>query len=194
MKIHEYQAKAILSRFGIPVPQGRVARTPAKVRQIATRLGGRVAIKAQVYAGGRGKAGGIRVADSPDEAEKLARQILGRRLVTHQTSAEGVPVSKVLVEEVVDIQKELYLGVVVDERSQLPVMMGSPDHVALRLRKWRLTTRQTVLASYAATGFLGAAAITMTLLPIRGAWIVLGAVLVSGLVLAGWLRRIDMSL
>ena len=125
MKIHEYQAKALLAEYGIPVPEGAVANTPAEAKGIAARLGGKVAIKAQVYAGGRGKAGGIKVANSPEEAEKAAGQILGTRLVTHQTTAEGVPVSKVLVEKAMDVKRELYLSIIVDGASRMPVMMAS---------------------------------------------------------------------
>ncbi|MCK4331357.1 MAG: ADP-forming succinate--CoA ligase subunit beta [Dehalococcoidia bacterium] len=125
MKIHEYQAKALLSDFGIPVPEGGVAATPAEAKKIATELGGKVVIKAQVYAGGRGKAGGIKVANTPEEVEKLAGEILGTRLVTHQTTPEGVPVSKVLVEKAVDIERELYLSIIVDNVSRMPVIMAS---------------------------------------------------------------------
>ena len=125
MKIHEYQAKALLSEFGVPVPKGGVAATPVEAKKIAAELGGKVVIKAQVYAGGRGKAGGIKVASTPEEAEKMAGQILGTRLVTHQTTPEGVPVSKVLVEKAFDIERELYLSVIVDNVSQMPVMMAS---------------------------------------------------------------------
>ena len=125
MKIHEYQAKALLSEFGIPVPEGELAATPAEAKKIAAELGGKVVIKAQVYAGGRGKAGGIKVANTPEETEKLAGEILGTRLVTHQTTAEGVPVSKVLVEKAVDVERELYLSIIVDSISRMPVMMAS---------------------------------------------------------------------
>ncbi len=125
MKIHEYQAKALLSEFGIPVPEGRVAATPAEAKKIAAELGGKVVIKAQVYAGGRGKAGGIKVANTPEETEKLAGEMLGTRMVTHQTTPEGVPVSKVLVEKAVDIERELYLSIIVDNVSRMPVMMAS---------------------------------------------------------------------
>ncbi|GAF68520.1 unnamed protein product, partial [marine sediment metagenome] len=120
MKIHEYQAKALLSEFGIPVPEGGVAATPAEAKKIAAELGGKVVIKAQVYAGGRGKAGGIKVANTPEEAEKLAGEILGTRLVTHQTTPEGVPVSKVLVEKTVDVKRELYLSIIIDNVSRMP--------------------------------------------------------------------------
>ncbi|MBA7470923.1 Succinate--CoA ligase [ADP-forming] subunit beta [subsurface metagenome] len=125
MKIHEYQAKEILAKYGVPVPRGGVASTPAEAKKIAAELGGVVVIKAQVYAGGRGKGGGIKTAQSPDEAEKLASQIIGMRLVTHQTSAEGVPVDKVLVEDEGAIVRELYLGIVIDSGKGLPVIMAS---------------------------------------------------------------------
>ncbi|MBM4447085.1 MAG: ADP-forming succinate--CoA ligase subunit beta [Chloroflexi bacterium] len=125
MKIHEYQAKALLSEFGIPVPKGGVANTSAEAKKIAAELGSKAAIKAQVYAGGRGKAGGIKVADNPEETAKLAGQMLGTRLVTHQTTPEGVPVSKVLVEKAVSVQRELYLSIIVDNASRMPVMMAS---------------------------------------------------------------------
>jgi len=125
MKIHEYQAKAILAQFGIPVPRGKVVDSPVQASQVAAELGGKVVLKVQVYAGGRGKAGGIKTAQNPQEAEQLARQMLGSRLVSRQTSAEGVKVSKLLVEEAVNIQRELYLSIVIDNSAQLPVMMAS---------------------------------------------------------------------
>lgn len=125
MKIHEYQAKALMSEFGIPVPRGGVASTPEEAKKIAAELGGKVAVKAQVYAGGRGKAGGIKVAHNPEEAGKLAGQLIGTRLVTHQTTDDGVPVHKVLIEKAVDAKRELYLGLVVDSISRMPVMMAS---------------------------------------------------------------------
>ncbi|MGB2853493.1 MAG: ADP-forming succinate--CoA ligase subunit beta, partial [Dehalococcoidia bacterium] len=125
MKIHEYQAKEILASYGIPVPKGGVAATPAEAKEIASTLGDQVVIKAQVYAGGRGKAGGIKTASSPDEAEKLADQIIGMQLVTHQTSPEGVPVDKVLVEEAAPIERELYLSIIIDSAQGIPVIMAS---------------------------------------------------------------------
>ena len=125
MKIHEYQAKALMSQFGIPVPKGRVAFTPAEARAIAEEIGGKVVVKAQVYAGGRGKAGGIKMADTPEEAEKAASQLLGTRMVTHQTGAEGVAISRVLVEEASEISRELYISVLVDSTMKLPLMMAS---------------------------------------------------------------------
>lgn len=125
MRIHEYQAKELLVQYGIPVSRGKVASTPTEARGIAAEIGGRVVVKAQVYAGGRGKGGGIRIVDSPDEAEKAASQLIGTRLVTHQTGPEGVPVSKVLVEEASDVARELYLSTLVDGTSRVPVMMAS---------------------------------------------------------------------
>lgn len=125
MKVHEYQAKEMFAQFGIPVPRGGVASTPAQARKVAAQIGGEVVVKAQVYAGGRGKAGGIKLASSPEEAERIAGKMLGKRLVTFQTSADGVPVNKVLVEEAVKAERELYLGMVVDGSSRTIVMMAS---------------------------------------------------------------------
>ena len=125
MKIHEYQAKALLAQYAIPVPRGKVASTPAEARTIAAGIGGRVVVKAQVYAGGRGKAGGIKIVDGPAEAEKATSQLVGSKLVTHQTGPEGVPVSKVLVEEASDAARELYLSILIDGSGRLPVMMAS---------------------------------------------------------------------
>ncbi len=125
MKIHEYQAKAIMSQYGIPVPQGGVAGTAAEAKEIAAQLGGEVAIKAQVYAGGRGKAGGIKLAPSAQEAAKLVAEMLGKNLVTHQTSPQGVPIDRVLVEQAIEAEGEFYLGIAIDGSAQLPVMMAS---------------------------------------------------------------------
>ena len=125
MKVHEYQAKALLDRYGIPLPRGKVASTPAAAKEIAAEIGGKVMIKAQVYAGGRGKAGGIKGADNPVEAEREAGRLIGSRLVTHQTGVAGVPVGRVLVEEASDVSRELYLSLLVDSTSRFPVMMAS---------------------------------------------------------------------
>jgi succinyl-CoA synthetase beta subunit len=125
MKIHEYQAKQIMSEYGVPVPRGRVALTPQEARQVAQELGVPVVVKAQIHAGGRGKGGGIKLADTPAQAEKAARQIIGMRLVTHQTGPEGRIVRKVLVEEQVQAERELYLGIVIDGGSARPVVMAS---------------------------------------------------------------------
>jgi succinyl-CoA synthetase beta subunit len=126
VKIHEYQAKNLLSRFGVPVPEGDVAFTPAEAREVATRLGTSVVVvKAQIHAGGRGKGGGVKLAKSPAEAEQLADQMLGMTLVTHQTGPEGRSVGRVLVEEGVGIARELYLGVLIDRASMAPVVIAS---------------------------------------------------------------------
>ena len=114
MKIHEYQAKALLDRYGIRIPRGKMASTPASAKEIATEIDGRVMIKAQVYAGGRGKAGGVRAADTPLEAEREAGDLIGSRLVTHQTGPGGVPVTKVLVAEANEVARELYLGLLIE--------------------------------------------------------------------------------
>ena len=125
MKVHEYQAKAILAEYGIPVPKAGVAATPEEARQIAQDLGGNVVVKAQVHAGGRGLAGGVKVVSSPQEAEAVARDLLGHRLVTHQTGPEGAPVSRVLLEEPAQISKEYYLAVIIDSGARCPVIMAS---------------------------------------------------------------------
>jgi len=125
MKVHEYQAKAILSEYGIPVPKAGVSATPEEARQIAQDMGGNVVVKAQVHAGGRGLAGGVKVVSSPQEAETVARDLLGHRLITHQTGPEGAPVSHVLLEEPVQISKEYYLAVIIDSGARCPVIMAS---------------------------------------------------------------------
>jgi succinyl-CoA synthetase beta subunit len=126
MKIHEYQAKAILAKFGVPVPRGEVVFKKDAARAAAQRLGSPVVVvKAQIQAGGRGKAGGVKLAKSPDEAAKLAEQILGMRLVTPQTGPEGRIVHRLLIEEGLEIKRELYLSVLVDRASGAPVFMAS---------------------------------------------------------------------
>ncbi|MBZ5498557.1 MAG: ADP-forming succinate--CoA ligase subunit beta [Acidobacteriia bacterium] len=127
MKIHEYQAKKILAQFGVPIPRGEVASNPYEVYDIAARLGGTVVVKAQIHAGGRGKGGGVKLAASPAEAEKLAHQIIGMTLVTHQTGPEGRTVRRVLIEEGMRIKKEFYLGIVIDRASQRAVFMTSTE-------------------------------------------------------------------
>ncbi len=128
MKIHEFQAKQILARHGVAVPRGEVATTPAEAGAIAKRLGGEVSVvKAQIHAGGRGKGGGVKVARGTDQAEQFAGQILGMTLVTHQTGPEGRLVQRVLVEEGLQMTRELYLGVVIDRGAGCPVMMASSE-------------------------------------------------------------------
>jgi succinyl-CoA synthetase beta subunit len=126
VKIHEYQAKSVLARFGVPVPQGDVVFTPADARDVAKRLGTPVVVvKAQIHAGGRGKGGGVKLARSPEEAEQLAKQMLGMTLVTHQTGPEGRQVGRVLIEQGLDIARELYLSIVIDRAVQAPVIIAS---------------------------------------------------------------------
>src|SRR5438094_4924778 len=126
MKIHEYQAKALLAKHGVPVPRGEVAFNAAEAGEIARRLGGAVVVvKAQIHAGGRGKGGGVKLAKSADEAERIARDMIGMTLVTHQTGPDGRIVSRVLVEEGLQMTRELYLSVVLDRAAGKPVMMAS---------------------------------------------------------------------
>lgn len=125
MKIHEYQAKTILSGAGVTVPRGDVATTPDKARQIAGDLGGHAVIKAQIHAGGRGKAGGVKVVSSPREAEQVAETMLGTKLVTIQTGSEGMLVENVLVEEVLEVDRELYVAVVIDGSFEGPIVIAS---------------------------------------------------------------------
>jgi succinyl-CoA synthetase beta subunit len=125
MKIHEYQAKTILARHGVPVPRGEVAFTASDAREIASRLGGVVVVKAQIHAGGRGKGGGVKIAKNADEAERIAKDMFGMTLVTHQTGPAGRTVSRVLVEEGLQMSRELYLSVVLDRAAGKLVMMAS---------------------------------------------------------------------
>jgi succinyl-CoA synthetase beta subunit len=126
MKIHEYQAKAILTRYGVTTPRGEVAYTKEEAREAAQRLKSHVVVvKAQIHAGGRGKGGGVKLARSADEAEDIAGHILGMTLVTPQTGPAGRVVKRVLIEEGLDIKRELYLGLLVDRASGLPVFMAS---------------------------------------------------------------------
>ncbi len=126
MKIHEYQGKELLRKFGVPVPRGIVARSPEEAYQAAKELAtDLVVVKAQIHAGGRGKGGGVKLAKSPEEAREIARQMLGMKLVTHQTGPEGREVRVLLIEEGLPIDKEFYLGIVLDRASGRPVFMAS---------------------------------------------------------------------
>jgi succinyl-CoA synthetase beta subunit len=126
MKIHEYQGKAILARYGVPVPRGEVAFSKEDAVEIAKKLGTRVVVvKAQIHAGGRGKGGGVKLAKSPDEAGALAEKMLGMTLVTPQTGPEGRIVKRLLIEEGLDIKRELYLSILVDRATGQPVFMAS---------------------------------------------------------------------
>ena len=126
MKIHEYQAKSVLARYGVPVPRGETVSSATEAADVARRLGGDlVVVKAQIHAGGRGKGGGVKVARSAEEAERLAKQIIGMTLVTHQTGPEGRKVGRVLIEEGLQIDRELYLSVLVDRAAARPVIIAS---------------------------------------------------------------------
>jgi succinyl-CoA synthetase beta subunit len=127
MKIHEYQAKALLARYGVPVPRGEVANTPEEAQAVAEKLGGSVVVKAQIHAGGRGKGGGVKVAKDAADAKAVAEKILGMTLITHQTGPEGRVVKKVLIEETLPIDRELYLGIVLDRAIGKNVFMASAD-------------------------------------------------------------------
>jgi succinyl-CoA synthetase beta subunit len=128
MKIHEYQGKAILGRYGVPVPRGDVAFSAQEAGEVAQRLGGGVVVvKAQIHAGGRGKAGGVKVVKSPSEAEKVAAELIGKTLVTYQTGPSGQVVGRLLIEEGLAIERELYLSMLIDRASQMPVLMVSAE-------------------------------------------------------------------
>ena len=125
MKIHEYQAKELLAKYGVPIPKGRVATTPEEAAEITTELGGKAIVKAQVHAGGRGKAGGIKVVSSAAAAAQATKDLIGTTLVTFQTGPEGAPVGSVLVEELVDVETELYVGMAIDGATEGVVAIAS---------------------------------------------------------------------
>lgn len=128
MKIHEYQAREILQNFEVPIPAGEVAENALEAREIAQKLGGAVwAVKAQVHAGGRGKGGGVKLAKSLEEVEKIASEMIGMRLVTKQTGAAGAPVSKVLIQQGVSIASEYYVGFLIDRAAQSAVLLASSE-------------------------------------------------------------------
>lgn len=127
MNIHEFQAKEVLKRYGVAVPRGKVATTPEEVEVMAREFGAVCVVKAQIHAGGRGKAGGVKVCKSPEEAREFARGLLGRKLVTHQTGPAGREVRRVLVEEGCAIARELYLGMVIDRARGWPTLMASAE-------------------------------------------------------------------
>jgi len=127
MNIHEYQAKALLKRFAIPIPRGRMAATPEEAVAVARELGGVCVVKAQIHAGGRGKAGGVKLAKIPGEAEEIAKELLGKKLVTHQTGPEGREVKRLLVEEGLQIEREIYVAVVLDRSLSRPCVLASAE-------------------------------------------------------------------
>jgi succinyl-CoA synthetase beta subunit len=148
MKIHEYQAKAILGRHGVPVPQGEVVYTPDDAESVARRLGGGVSVvKAQIHAGGRGKGGGVKVVKNAEEARQAAARMLGMTLVTYQTGPAGQKVGRVLVEQGLKIKRELYLGLVIDRSTEKPVLMASPDG-GVEIEKVAETTPERIFKEF----------------------------------------------
>ncbi|MFA5794901.1 MAG: ADP-forming succinate--CoA ligase subunit beta [Candidatus Brocadiia bacterium] len=128
MNLHEYQAKALLNKYGIPTPKGEMTDSPAKAGEIFSRLGAPIAaVKSQIHSGGRGKAGGIKVVKSAAESEAAVRELIGKTLVTAQTGPAGRTVRKVLIEESIPVARELYLGIVIDRKTSAPVMMASAE-------------------------------------------------------------------
>jgi succinyl-CoA synthetase beta subunit len=127
MNIHEYQAKEILSSFGIPVPRGRVALTSDQVERAAKEMGGRCVVKAQIYAGGRGKGGGVKLVHHPEQAQDLGKELFGKKLVTPQTGPEGLRVRRILVEEAVDIAREFYLSITLDRETSRYCLIASAE-------------------------------------------------------------------
>ena len=125
MKIHEYQGKALLRRHGVVTPRGEAVSSAAEAGDAARRLGGRVVVKAQIHAGGRGKGGGVKLAETAEDADRIAGEMIGMTLVTAQTGPGGQRVSRLLVEEGLDIASELYLGLLIDRAAQRPLMMAS---------------------------------------------------------------------
>src|ERR1700761_5194204 len=125
MKIHEYQAKAILAKYDVPVPRGEVAYTVEEAEAAAKNIGGSVVVKAQIHAGGRGKGGGVKIAKNSTEASDIAKKMLGMTLITHQTGPEGRVVQRLLLEETLPIDRELYLGLVLDRAVGKLVFMAS---------------------------------------------------------------------
>src|SRR5213083_1472730 len=151
MKIHEYQAKQILARYDVRIPRGEVAYNKEDARQIAERLGGTVVVKAQIHAGGRGKGGGVKLARTVDEAEQIAGRMIGMNLVTAQTGPEGRQVEKVLIEEGLDIRRELYLGIVIDRQTGRPVFMASASG-GMDIEEVAAKTPELILKEYVQPG------------------------------------------
>src|SRR5579864_1954994 len=127
MKIHEYQAKSLLARHNVPVPRGRMVTNADDAEAAAKELGGSVVVKAQIHAGGRGKGGGVKIANNAAEARTIAEKMLGMTLITHQTGPEGRAVHRLLIEETLPIERELYLGIVLDRAQGRNVFMASAD-------------------------------------------------------------------
>lgn len=127
MNIHEYQAKEILNSYSIPIPRGRVALTSDQVERAAKEMGGRCVIKAQIYAGGRGKAGGVKLVHHPEQAQEFAKELFGKKLVTPQTGPEGLRVRRILIEEAVEISREFYLSITLDRETSRYCLIASAE-------------------------------------------------------------------
>jgi succinyl-CoA synthetase beta subunit len=151
MKIHEYQAKTILARYGVRIPRGEIANSKEEARAIAEKLGGVAVVKAQIHAGGRGKGGGVKLAKTPDEAAKLFEQIHGMQLITPQTGPEGRKVQKVYIEEGLDIRRELYLGIVIDRQTGHAVFMASAAG-GMDIEEVAAKTPEAILKEYITPG------------------------------------------
>ena len=156
MKIHEYQAKQILAKYGVQIPKGEVAETAERAADIAAKIGPRVVLKAQIHAGGRGKGGGIKLANGADEAKKLAKDMIGMKLVTHQTGPEGKIVKRLLVEEALEIARELYIGIVIDRAREAVVIMASTEG-GMEIEKVAAEKPELIFKEYInpASGFAG---------------------------------------
>jgi len=156
VKIHEYQAKQILAKYGVQIPKGEVAETAERAADIAAKIGPRVVLKAQIHAGGRGKGGGIKLANGADEAKKLAKDMIGMKLVTHQTGPEGKIVKRLLVEEALEIARELYIGIVIDRAREAVVIMASTEG-GMEIEKVAAEKPELIFKEYInpASGFAG---------------------------------------
>jgi succinyl-CoA synthetase beta subunit len=156
VKIHEYQAKQILAKYGVQIPKGEVAETAEKAAEIVGRIGPKVVLKAQIHAGGRGKGGGIKLANGAEDAKKLAKDMIGMKLITHQTGPEGKIVKRLLVEEALDIARELYIGIVIDRAREAVVIMASTEG-GVEIEKVAAEKPELIFKEYVnpASGFAG---------------------------------------
>ena len=156
MKIHEYQAKQILAKYGVQIPKGEVAETAEKAAEIAGKIGPKVVLKAQIHAGGRGKGGGIKPANGAEDAKKLAKGMIGMKLITQQTGPEGKIVKRLLVEEALEIARELYIGIVIDRAREAVVIMASTEG-GVEIEKVAAEKPELIFKEYVnpASGFAG---------------------------------------
>jgi len=156
VKIHEFQAKQILAKYGVQIPRGEVAETAEQAAEIAGKIGPKVVLKAQIHAGGRGKGGGIKLANGPQETKTLAKEMIGMKLVTHQTGPEGKIVKRLLVEEALDIARELYIGIVIDRAREAVVIMASTEG-GVEIEKVAAEKPEMIFKEYInpASGFAG---------------------------------------